>query len=53
MYPPDKLVEVAILSPEVNAQPSEPLPPAPVFDPGTPEPPYVVSARTQPFNPEA
>ena len=39
-----------ILSPEVNAQPFEPLPPLPVSAPGVPDPPYVTPASIQPFN---
>jgi len=42
-----------ILSPDVNAQPFEPLPPLPVLLPGVPDPPYVVEASIQPFNPLA
>jgi len=40
---------VVTLSPEVKAQPSLPLPPAP--DPGTPEPAYVALAFNHPFKP--
>ena len=36
------VVPSIILSPEVNAQPFEPLPPLPVSLPGVPDPPYVV-----------
>ena len=42
-----------ILSPDVNAQPLEQLPPEPVLAPGTPEPPYVVDASNQPLSDEA
>ena len=41
------------LSPELNAQPLDPLPPLPVSDPGTPEPPYVAEQSNHPFNPDA
>ena len=38
------------VSPELNAQPLDPLPPEPVLAPGTPEPPYVVEQSNHPFN---
>ena len=50
---PFKLEPVDILSPVVNAQPLEPLPPFPVSLPGTPEPAYVTLVSNQPFNPLA
>jgi hypothetical protein len=42
-----------ILSPEVNAQPLDPLPPAPVLAPGTPDPAYAMEASIQPFSVDA
>ena len=42
-----------ILSPDVNAQPLEPLPPDPVLAPRTPEPPYVMPASNQPLSDDA
>ena len=41
------VVPSIILSPDVNAQPSEPLPPAVVFAPGVPAPAYVADAFNQ------
>ena len=38
-----------ILSPDVNAHPSDPLPPAVVLAPGVPEPAYVADAFNQPL----
>ena len=50
---PLKLEPVEILSPAVNAQPSEPLPPLPVSLPGMPAPAYVTLVSNQPLRPLA
>ena len=42
-----------ILSEPVSAIPLLPLPPLPVFVPGTPEPAYCIDASPQPFIPDA
>ena len=42
------VVPSMILSPDVNAQPSDPLPPA-CIAPGVPEPAYVADAFNQPL----
>ena len=47
------VVPSTTLSPELNAQPLDPFPPAPEFAPGTPDPPYVVEQSSQPFNDDA
>ena len=47
----DTELPVVIVPP--NAQPSDPLPPDPVFAPGTPEPAYAVVNSTHPFNEDA
>ena len=41
-----------ILSPDVNAHPLDPLPPAPVLAPGTPDPAYDTEASNHPLSVE-